>query len=187
MKPIRIGVTGQSGRIPSEVEKMAEAVGREIGKRGAVLFSGGRDGVMLAASRGAREAGGITVGILPGNSIEEGNPYLDIPITTGLDLDYRSLILVHSCDALIMIGGKCGTLTEFIDAYKNGRPVVVLQGSGQWADRVEGLLVDGYLDDRRCGEIRFATTPEEAVDLALSLAKGGCRQGPLFCKGGKLP
>ncbi|MGI6143001.1 MAG: TIGR00725 family protein [bacterium] len=171
MKKIRISVIGQSGEIPPAVEKLAAAVGREIGKRGGILLSGGRDGVMLAASRGAREGGGITVGILPGNKIEEGNPYLDVPITTGFGFDYRSLILVHSCDALIMIGGKGGTLTEFTTAYQNGRSVVVLQGSGGWADRVEELVADGYLDDRHSGEIRFATTPGEAVSLAFSLAE----------------
>ncbi|HHY36388.1 MAG TPA: TIGR00725 family protein [Firmicutes bacterium] len=181
---MRIGVIGQAGIIPPEVERLAVAVGREIGRRGGILLSGGRDGVMLAASRGAREAGGITVGILPGNSTAAGNPYLDVPITTGLDFNYRSLVLVHSCDALIMIGGKGGTLLELTAAYKNGRPVVVLKGSGQWADRAEELLTDGCLDDRRCGEIRIATTPEEAVALAFSLAQEACRQEAPFCKGG---
>ena len=95
---------------------MAEAVGREIGK-GAVLFpeaGTGNAGRLPGSPGGGRN----NVGILPATALRRGNPYLDIPITTGLDLDYRSLILVHSCDALIMIGGKCGTLTEFIDAYK---------------------------------------------------------------------
>ncbi len=172
MKPIRIGVIGQSGEIPPVVEKMSATVGREIAKHGGILFSGGRDGVMMAASRGAQEKGGITVGILPGDRIDEGNPFLDIPITTGFGLDFRSLILVHTCDAIIMIGGKSGTLRELYLAYQNRRPVVVLTGSGGWADRVRELITnDGYLDDRRTGVIRFADTPEDAVQIAFSLAQ----------------
>lgn len=173
IKPIRIGVIGQSGQITPVVEEMSATVGREIAQRGGILICGGRDGVMLAACRGAREAQGITVGILPGNSVAEGNPYLSIPITTGFGLDYRSLVLVHTCDALIMIGGKGGTFSELSLSYQNGGAVVVLTGSGGWADKIKGLVSqDGCLDDRCTGVIRFATTPLEAVALAYSLAQG---------------
>ncbi|HKM38775.1 MAG TPA: TIGR00725 family protein [bacterium] len=170
MKAIRIAVIGQSGSISPAVDKISAAVGREIAVRGGILFSGGRDGVMMAASRGAQEAGGITVGILPGDEAEQGNPYLSIPITTGFGLDFRSLVLIHSADAVIMIGGKSGTLRELFLAYHNRRPVVVLTGSGGWADQARGLLTpDGYLDNRCSGIIRFAASPESAVDLAWQL------------------
>ncbi len=171
--PIRIGVIGQSGEITPAVEEMSATIGRKIAKEGGILISGGRDGVMMAASRGAQEAGGITVGILPGKKIEEGNPYLDIPITTGFGLDYRSLILVHTCDAIIMVGGKSGTFSELSLSYQNGRPVVVLTGSGGWADKIGELVsADGCMDDRCTGLIRFATSPDEAVSQAFSLARG---------------
>lgn len=172
-RPLRIGVIGQSGAISPEVERLAEDVGRGIGERGGLLLCGGRDGVMAAACRGAREAGGITVGILPGDRVDEGNPYLDVPITTGFGLDFRSLVLVHSCDAIIMIGGRNGTFGELSQAYLNCRPVVILTGSGGWADRVKGMAHEGrYLDDRRNVEICYAETPEEAVALAFALARG---------------
>lgn len=172
LKPIRIGVIGQSGKITPALEEMSATLGREIAKRGGILISGGRDGVMAAASRGARRAGGITVGILPGNCIEEGNPYLDVPLTTGLSLDYRSLILVHSSDAIIMVGGKGGTLSELCLAYQNGRPVVVLTASGGWADKVGELVSpDGCMDDRCTGVVCFASSPGEAVSRAYSLAQ----------------
>jgi len=168
----RIGVIGQSGPIGPALQEMAETVGREVARRGGILLSGGRDGIMEAASRGAKEAGGLTVGILPGDLLEEGNEYLDVPITTGLGMDFRSLVLVRSCDAIIMLGGKNGTLLELSNAYYNRKPVVVLPASGGWAEKVPHFAYAGaYLDDRRSVEIRYASTPEEAVALAFALAQ----------------
>lgn len=169
---LRIAVIGQSGEAPPELIALAGAVGRGIAAAGAVLLSGGRDGVMAAASEGAQAAGGIAVGILPGDDPAEGNGHLDVAITTGLGMDARSIVLIHSSDAVIVLGGQNGTLLEISDAYLARRPIVVLRGSGLWADRLEAFALEGrYLDWRRNVAIEYATTPQEAVDLAVAAAQ----------------
>ncbi len=166
---IRIGIIGQSGELTPDVQQLAEAVGREIALKGAVLLSGGTNGVMECASRGAQEAGGLVVGILPGDTLDMANQYIDIPITTGLSFDYRSLILVHSSDALIMIGGGNGTLGELSTAYLNRKPVVILEPTGGWAGKVRGIAYEqAYLDERKSVQLDYAQTAKEAVDIAIS-------------------
>ena len=174
---LRIGVIGQSGEIPETAERLAEEIGREIAIRGAILFTGGTNGVMKAASRGAKLANGLVVGILPGDTIDETNGFIDIPVTTGMNFDYRSLILVHSSDAIIMVAGANGTLGELSAAYLNRKPVVILEPSGGWAAKIRGIVYEGgpYLDERRLVRLNYAQTAKEAVDLAISLAKSASK------------
>ncbi|MFC0270691.1 TIGR00725 family protein [Metabacillus herbersteinensis] len=163
----RIAVIGQSGDISEEVRIVAEEVGAEIAKRGAVLLTGGGSGVMEAASKGAKEAGGLVIGILAGDETNVSNDYLDVPITTGLTFDYRSLVLVHSSDSIIMICGGNGTLGELSAAYMNKKPVVVIETTGGWATKVKEIAFEGsYLDERRTVEIHFADTARNAVERA---------------------
>lgn len=169
-RPVRIGIIGQSGTIAPEVETLAYEIGEQVARRGGILFSGGRDGAMAAASRGAHEAGGITVGILPGDDVEEGNPWLTVAVTTGLGMEYRSMVLVHSVDAVIMIAGANGTLLELSAAYLNRKPAVVLPPSGGWSSRIRDALYDQrYLDERRNAEIAMAETAAEAVAKAWAM------------------
>ncbi len=114
-----------SARCDAETAALAEEVGREIARLGAVLICGGRGGVMEAACRGARSAGGTTVGILPGTDRAEANPHVDIPIVTGLG-EARNALVVRSADAVIAVRGGYGTLSEIALALKMGRPVVGL-------------------------------------------------------------
>jgi uncharacterized protein (TIGR00725 family) len=166
---LRIGVIGQSGTVSAEMYDLAEEVGREIAARGAILFTGGTNGVMEAVSKGAKTAGGLVVGILPGDHLDAANSYVDIPINTGLSFDYRSLILVHSSDAIIMVGGENGTLGELSLAYLNCKPVVVIESSGGWAARVRSIAYDGlYLDTRRTVKLDFAHTAKDALDIILT-------------------
>ncbi|HVJ49034.1 TIGR00725 family protein [Desulfitobacterium sp.] len=166
---IRIGVIGQSGELPREIQELALDLGREIAQRGCVLLSGGTNGIMEYASKGAKEANGLVVGILPGDTRDRGNSYIDIPITTGLSFDYRSLILVHSSDALIMIGGGNGTLGELSAAYLNRKPVVVLESSGGWSGKIRSAAYEeAYLDERKSIKLDYAQTVHEALDIALS-------------------
>jgi len=133
---------------------MAEAVGRALAEAGAILICGGRGGVMAAACRGAKSAGGLTIGVLPGDSATEANPYVDIPIVTGIG-EARNIIIVRTAHAVIAVGGEFGTLSEIAFALKLGRPVV---GLGTWELSKEGHPVQAILT---------ASTPVEAVQLAL--------------------
>lgn len=136
---------------------MAEMVGRLLAEGGAILICGGMGGVMAAACRGARAVGGLTIGVLPGFSARDANPYVDIPIVTGLG-EARNLIIVRTAVAIIAIGGEFGTLSEIAFALKLGRLVV---GLGTWELAREG---------RPSQAILRAETPEEAVRLAMRAA-----------------
>jgi len=101
----------------------AEKAGRLLAGRGAILVSGGLDGVMKAASKGAKAAGGLTVGILPQEHKEEANKYIDVPVATGLGIG-RNVIIARTADALIAVGGEYGTLSEIAFALQLGKPVI---------------------------------------------------------------
>jgi len=124
-KRIQIGVIG-GRRASSEILKLAEEVGKEIARRGAVLVCGGLGGVMEAACRGAKEAGGTTVGILPVGQKGEANAWVDIPIATGMGIA-RNAIIIQSCDGAIAVGGQYGTLSEMAFAKQKGVPLVSLK------------------------------------------------------------
>lgn len=143
----RIGIIGGS-RPDKEALEAAFLVGELIGRAGAILVCGGLGGVMEAAARGASSAGGLTVGILPGRDAAEANPFIDIPIPTGMGYTRNALIALNA-DALIAIDGAYGTLSEIAFASIYGKKVVGLR---TWDIR---------------GIIR-AATPEEAVIEALS-------------------
>jgi uncharacterized protein (TIGR00725 family) len=112
---------------------VAEEVGRLLAEAGAVVVTGGRTGVMEAASQGAREAGGATLGILPGVDRREANPWVSIAVPTGMG-EARNALVVRAADALIAVGGAWGTLSEIALARKTGKHVV---GIGSW--ELEGV------------------------------------------------
>jgi len=153
-----IAVIG-AGRCPKEIAQIAESVGRELGKRRLTLVCGGLGGVMEAACRGAKETGGQTIGILPGFSHRDANPYLDISIVTGLG-EARNIIVVRTAQAVIAVDGEYGTLSEIAYALKLGIPVV---GLDTWQ------LSRGGHEVR---DIVVAHTPAEAVEKAITLATG---------------
>ncbi|MCI0595209.1 MAG: TIGR00725 family protein [candidate division Zixibacteria bacterium] len=121
-----IAVVGGSSA-SAEVYQTAREVGRLVAQAGAVLVSGGLGGVMEAASQGAKEEGGTVIGILPGFFRNEANPYVDIPIVTGLG-DGRNMLVVQTAEAVIALPGEYGTLSEIALALKIGRPVISLGG-----------------------------------------------------------
>ena len=146
------------GNEPSTEEaQVAEEVGRELARRGAVLVCGGLGGVMEAACRGAQAESGLTIGILPGESRQSANPYVQIPIVTGMGYA-RNLAVVKSAQAVIAIGGSYGTLSEISHALQSGIPVI---GLNTWS-----LSKNGQQDN----SIIPAQNPAEAVDKALNLA-----------------
>lgn len=140
--------------------KLAQEAGAGIARAGAILLCGGGGGVMAAAAAGARSEGGRTVGILPGASAAQTppNPHIEVAIFTGLG-QARNQILVLSADAVIGIGGGWGTLSEIALARKQDVPVILL-------DSWQLSRPDGWED---AGLLR-ATTPRQAVDLALTAA-----------------
>ena len=111
------------GEASAEELATAEEVGRLLGERGAVVVCGGLGGVMEAACRGAKDAGGTTVGILPGYDRGAANRYVDVAIATGLG-EARNALVVRAADVLIAVGGAYGTLSEIALALKTGKPVV---------------------------------------------------------------
>jgi uncharacterized protein (TIGR00725 family) len=154
-----IGVIGGSAPTSEEVE-VAEAVGRALAEAGAVLVCGGRGGVMEAACRGVKAADGLTIGILPDTDRNEANPYVDIPIVTGIRCA-RNVIIARTAEAVIAVGGSYGTLSEIAFALSFGTPVV---GLGTWEVKREG---------HPSTPIVYVDTPEEAVARALTLARRG--------------
>lgn len=137
--------------------QQAEAVGRELARRGAVLVCGGGGGVMESACRGAHSADGTTIGILPGNDRAAANKYVNIPVVTGLGYA-RNSIVVKSGQAVIAIDGSYGTLSEIAYAMISGIPVI---GLGTWE-----LSIKGQRDN--C--IIVADNPVDAVEKALAAA-----------------
>jgi uncharacterized protein (TIGR00725 family) len=175
MSMTTIGVIGRSWRegevLPAAVTDAAHAVGRGIAEAGAVLVGGGTGGVMEASCRGAKEAGGLTVGFLPYADPARANPYVDLVFATGMGT-IRNILTARCCQSVVMVGGGVGTLNEVTIAYDSGVPVVVLEGSTGWADRLRGALLDGrWVDDRHVVEVSFARSPAEAVELALARAQ----------------
>ena len=164
-----IGVIGSSANVPENVYKMAEEVGQLIAAAGCILVTGGGFGIMEAASKGAKLAGGLVVGILPEGDRNGANAYIDVAIPTGVGYALRNITTIRSCDSVIMIRGSSGTLNEVTQAYAHGKPLTVLQGSGGYADRLEAFLpIPGYLDERKSVQIEFVQTAGEAVQRAVA-------------------
>jgi len=141
-----------------EEARLAEEVGAELARRGATLICGGLDGVMEAACRGAASQGGMTVGILPGNSRKDANPHVRIPIVTGMGYT-RNAIVAKSGQAAIAIGGSYGTLSEIAYALQNNVPVI---GLGTWS------LSRGGVEDNSIIVVHSAA---EAVERAIAATR----------------
>lgn len=156
-RPAMLAVVG-AGQCDQPTEQVAEAVGAAAARAGAVLVCGGLGGVMAAACRGAAGAGGLTLGILPGEDPSEANPWVQVAVPTGMG-ELRNGLVVRACDALVAVGGEYGTLSELALALKTGRPVV---GVGTWT-----LVRPGGSADTG---VHPAAGPDDAVALALSLA-----------------
>jgi len=144
-----VGVIG-AGTCSEEIYAAAREVGFEIARRGWALVCGGLGGVMEGAARGCREAGGVTIGLLRGARKEDSNPYITVPIATGLG-EGRNLLVVRASDLLIAIAGGYGTLSEIALALKIGRTVI---GLDTWRD-IEG--------------VKYVGCPAEAIGVAEKL------------------
>jgi len=146
---VYVGVVGASHATRLDL-KDAEAVGRLLGERGAIVVCGGRGGVMAAASRGCAEVGGTVIGMLPGHDRAEANQWVSVAIPTGLG-ELRNGLIVRTADVIIAIGGAYGTLSEVALALHDG---VKVFGLHTWG--IDGVLA--------------VDTPGDAVDRALGSA-----------------
>ncbi len=155
-----IGHNGNS--ITPEVAKIAYETGAEVARSGAVLITGGMDGVMKAACHGAKDAGGLTVGIIPQSDPSFANEYCDIVIPSGMGLA-RDFLNALSGDGVIIIGGGSGTLSETCAAYMHKKPIVAIKNSGGIAEK----YADQYLDHRKSVLIIGVSSPKEAVKTIL--------------------
>jgi uncharacterized protein (TIGR00725 family) len=152
--PARYVAVIGGGEADPEVTAMALEVGRELARRGAVVICGGLGGVMAAAARGVQEAGGVSIGILPGPDRHFANPYLTYTIPTNLG-HARNMIIAHAADAVIAVGGSYGTISEAAIALKLGKPVI-------------GLRLAWNLKG-----VQDAASPAAAVTAALAPSSGG--------------
>ncbi|HUF02089.1 MAG TPA: hypothetical protein VMN35_06660 [Gaiellaceae bacterium] len=141
---VQVSVIGSG----AEWEKAAEEIGRLLAERGCTVVTGGLGEVMAAAHRGAKEAGGTTLAILPGERRDDANTWADHVVVTGVG-HARNLAVAASGDAVIAVGGSWGTLAEIAFARRLGRPVVALEGAPA------------------VGGVERAATPTEAVELVL--------------------
>lgn len=172
-RKLQIGVMGSCADLEysRQVEGLAEQVGEEIAKAGAVLLFGAEKdlhSISAAACRGAKRSGGLTVGVTYGATIDGIVEQADAVITAGMGRGGgREFVLVSSCDAIICLSGGSGTLTEIAIAYQAGIPIIVLTGTGGWSDRLSGT----FLDDRKRVFTEPARDAKTAVNLALEQIK----------------
>tara|TARA_B100001964_G_scaffold180637_1_gene199616 strand:+ start:153 stop:677 length:525 start_codon:yes stop_codon:yes gene_type:complete len=165
-KKICISVIGSGDDVLNpQIAQIANEVGREIASRGAVLICGGLGGVMAEAAKGAKENGGLTIGILPGEDSGSANPFIDIILPTGLGFA-RNVLVAYSGDAVIAVSGRLGTLSEISYALLKKKPVIGIhtwnleQLSGRMPSYEAQDYVDGII---RCGNAK------EAVDNAFAI------------------
>jgi uncharacterized protein (TIGR00725 family) len=166
---IKIGVMGSAGgELNSEVCEKVYQLGKEIARHDCVVVTGGCPGLPFEATRGAKEAGGMTVGISPGLDLEEHvNRYhspvdfLDILIFTGSGLMGREVIAVRSCDILIIVGGRSGTLGEFSIAYDEGKVIGVLEGTGGITTEIQDIV--GAIQKQTGSKIVYSSDPAALV------------------------
>jgi uncharacterized protein (TIGR00725 family) len=154
---MNIAVIGDSA-CSAEEARLAETVGALLAQRGATIVCGGLGGVMEAVCKGAKSKGGLTIGILPGGEASMANPWVDVPVVTGMG-EARNAVVAKSARAVIAIGGGYGTLSEIAYALKNGTPVI---GLNTWS------LCRNGREDNSIIRVQSAT---EAVDKAISFQR----------------
>lgn len=171
-RKLQIGVMGSAADLnySADLERLAEEVGFYVAQSGATLMFGAEkdyDSLSTAACRGAKRAGGLTVGVTYGKGLEVyEKEFADVIIASGLERGGgRELALVLSCDAIITLSGGSGTLTEIAIAYQANIPIVALGSTGGWSEKLAG----SYLDKRERIKIALSTSPQDAVRTALKL------------------
>lgn len=167
---IKVGVMGSAGgKIGETAKQKAYMLGKAITKNDCVVITGGCPGLPFEATRGAKENGGFTIGISPGHDLYEHlekyrSPveYLDILIFTGAGLMGREVIAVRSCDLIIIVGGRSGTLGEFSIAYDEGKPIGVLEGTGGITSELRDIVK--VIQKDTGSEVIYNSDPEKLME-----------------------
>ena len=170
-RKLQIGVLGWAGIEeyktggPTKTElKIAEEVGNELAKIGAIIVTGGKGGIMESAAKGAKNNGGITIGVITGPR-GTSNQWIDIEIITGSKIaGFDEIFIPLMCDAVIVIGGGAGTLQEMCVSYRNKIPIIIISKTFGWASEI---LNKKYLDSRKTTKIIVAKNAKDAVNKAL--------------------
>ncbi|MCR8453723.1 MAG: TIGR00725 family protein [Crenarchaeota archaeon] len=161
-----VAIIGDSEATNADELLFAEKLGEELARMGVVVVTGGRGGIMEAVCRGAKKAGGITVGILPGFDKNEANKFVDIVIPTGIGWA-RNQIVALMADLIIAIGGRSGTLSELAYAWMYNKPIVAVKGFGGWSEKLAGSKID----DRRNDIIHSAARVEDVIEIVEKFKK----------------
>jgi uncharacterized protein (TIGR00725 family) len=171
----KICVSGaaETGHCSRDALTKAEAVGREIARRGMILVTGATTGIPYWAAKGAKTEGGIVIGLSPAASkaahiktYHLPTDYHDLIIYTGFQYSGRNLLLTRSADAVVVICGRMGTLNEFTIAFEDEKPTGVLEGTGGVADLAKGLIEQAH---RGPGKVVFSKDPADLIDRLLDL------------------
>lgn len=172
---VKVGVMGSAGgEFASEITDKSYRLGKAIAEAGCVVITGGCPGLPFAATCGAKDAGGFTIGISPGIDLSEhvevyGSPTenLDVLIFTGSGLMGREVIGVRSCDVIIIVGGRSGTLGEFCIAYDEGKPIGVLEETGGITESLKDIVASIHKETG--SEIVYDSDPYKLVDRLLEV------------------
>lgn len=171
----KICVSGaaETGHCTDGTFEKAQQIGREIAKRGLILVTGATTGTPYWAAKGAKDAGGIVIGLSPAasklahlKSYRLPVDYHDLIIYTGFDYAGRNLLLTRSSDAIITICGRIGTLNEFTIGFEDQKPMGVLEGTGGTADKVRKIVEEAH---RGPGKVVYSNDPAELVDKVVAL------------------
>lgn len=156
---IQVTVIGRYDATDEQYE-IGRSIGKMLAELGYIAITGGRGGLMEAVARGCTEHGGISVGILPGERFDDGNPYNTIALPTGIGYA-RNSMNVLAADVVIAIGGASGTLSEMAFAWSYRKPIIALRSSGGWAERLAGQCIDHRNDEPVIGVDSIEALREE--------------------------
>ena len=164
---VKIGVIGSGTNLQEEVRVKAYEIGKEIARADCILITGSGQGLPYEAVKGAKEIGGITIGISPASNIQEHIERYKFPIEsfdvlifTGFGLKGRNVPFIRTCDSIIVISGRIGTLNEFTIAYDEGKTIGVLGGTGGISDSIEDIVKKS---EKKGGEVIFESDPKFIV------------------------
>lgn len=169
---ICISGAAETGHCSKDAVQKAEAIGRAIASHGMILVTGATTGIPYWAAKGAKEAGGMVIGLSPASSrlqhiktYKLPTDYHDVIIYTGFEYSGRNLLLIRSSDAVIFICGRIGTLNEFTIGFEDKKPMGILKGSGGTVDMIENILTEAH---RGMGKTVFSSDPDELLELLLA-------------------